>query len=126
MNKSQIFSAAHKIAKNTVAIVGDYQIAFSLALRDVYSSMISTENKLLKMGFSVWENHGHRRIYINIERFGEVFGLELSWYKTGNISSARLNGERISNSRAYQLIPFKAFYDCVKNEWNCGDLKPII
>ncbi|KMJ46699.1 hypothetical protein AB204_02465 [Xenorhabdus khoisanae] len=125
MNKSQIFSSAHKIAKNTVATVGNYMIAFSLALRDIYSSMNNTEKKLLSMGFKAWERNGHRRIYINIERFEEVFGLKVSFYKTGNISSAKLNGEKISNSKACELIPLKAFYDCVNNEWNCGKLKPI-
>lgn len=37
MTKSEIFKAAHKEAKATVAIVGNYSIAFSLALKAVYA-----------------------------------------------------------------------------------------
>lgn len=36
MNNSDRFSYAHKIARQTVAIVGNYQIAFTIALRDTY------------------------------------------------------------------------------------------
>lgn len=36
MNNSDRFTQAHKIARQTVAIVGNYQIAFTIALRDTY------------------------------------------------------------------------------------------
>ena len=36
MTKSELFTAAHNIARDTVAAVGDYLIAFSLALRGLY------------------------------------------------------------------------------------------
>ena len=39
------------------------------------------------------EAFGKARIYINTEKMGEVFGLEINLYNTGNISSAHLNGE---------------------------------
>lgn len=39
MTNSQIFATAHKIAKNTVAAVGNYLIAFSFALKEVYASL---------------------------------------------------------------------------------------
>lgn len=35
MNNSALFKEAHKKARKTVSIVGDYQIAFTLALREV-------------------------------------------------------------------------------------------
>ena len=35
MNNSQLFKKAHKQARKTVSIVGDYQIAFTLALREL-------------------------------------------------------------------------------------------
>lgn len=35
MNNSKLFKQAHKIARETVAQVGDYQIAFKLALIDL-------------------------------------------------------------------------------------------
>ena len=39
MNKSAIFTKAHQIAKATVSVVGNYRIAFSLALKEVYAEM---------------------------------------------------------------------------------------
>lgn len=39
MNKSAIFKKAHSIAKATALEVGDYRIAFSLALKEVYTTM---------------------------------------------------------------------------------------
>lgn len=35
MNNSALFKKAHKQARKTVSIVGDYQIAFTLALREL-------------------------------------------------------------------------------------------
>lgn len=39
MTNSEIFKRAHAIAKATRAIVGDYRIAFSLALKDIYNTI---------------------------------------------------------------------------------------
>lgn len=36
MNNSALFTQAHSIARDTVATVGNYQIAFTLALRSLY------------------------------------------------------------------------------------------
>lgn len=40
MNKSDLMKAAHKIAKQTVAIVGDYLISLKLALKTVWGKMM--------------------------------------------------------------------------------------
>lgn len=37
MNNSKLFKQAHKIARNTVSEVGNYQIAFTLALEELRS-----------------------------------------------------------------------------------------
>lgn len=39
MTKSELFKRAHKIARNTVAIVGNYSIAFKLALISIYKEL---------------------------------------------------------------------------------------
>lgn len=36
MTKSEMFKKAHEVARSTVGIVGDYMIAFSIALKGVY------------------------------------------------------------------------------------------
>lgn len=45
---------------------------------------------------------GQTRHYIN-DWAEQAFGLEIARYNTGNISSAALNGERISNTKAARL-----------------------
>ncbi|HHZ7200348.1 TPA: hypothetical protein ACWLZG_001909 [Proteus mirabilis] len=127
MNKSALFTSAHKIAKETVSIVGDYRIAFMLALRGLYSTVESTESKLIKLGCAFWENYGKRRVYINNEQLESVFELRVNAYNTGNISNAFMNGEKISNSRAYKLLSVKPYFDCVTNSWvHHKDLSPIV
>jgi len=127
MTKSEIFKAAHKLAKQTVEFVGDYMVALSCALKKVYTGMKDTKSKLESLGLSVWgEEFGKPRIYINLEDMKEVFGLELNFYKSGSISSAKLNGEKISNSKAYKLTRFKIYYDISSNEFVGTDLQPVI
>lgn len=40
MKQSIIFTKAHKIARNTVNFVGDYKIAFSIALKSIYKKIV--------------------------------------------------------------------------------------
>lgn len=52
------------------------------------------------MGFRRWTKYGKDRLYAN----AEAIGLELDYYKTGNISDAMLNGEQISNCKARKIL----------------------
>lgn len=73
MNKSQIFKAAHQLAKE---FTGNYSARFALALRQVYQSLKSVNhieniNKLAQvieldteLKASVWQKGGKNRIYI--------------------------------------------------------------
>lgn len=68
-------------------------------------------------GFSRWQKAGMDRLYINATRLG----LELDFYKTGNISSALLNGERISNCQARRLRECKTYIDVMDGTVHSGD-----
>lgn len=77
MTKSEIFKTAHKLAKETVSYVGDYLIAFSIALKEVYSNMKERTAEQLAEVFtkvegvisaSAWEKHGKRRVYIETQK----------------------------------------------------------
>ncbi|KAB8312942.1 hypothetical protein EH228_04495 [Erwinia endophytica] len=126
MTKSEIFKTAHEIAKSTNAVVGCYQIAFSLALKSVYASLTQTmEEKLIDMGMHVWEKGDYRRIYIKAEHYEAVFGLKTQHYKTGNIKSAMLNGQEISNSKAYKLCSTASYFDCNTQQF-VSNMTPII
>jgi len=126
MTKSEIFKKAHAIAKSTNAVVGCYQIAFSLALKSVYESLSQTmEDRLVELGMYVWEKGANRRIYIKAHHYETVFGLKVQHYKTGNIKSATLNGQEISNNKAYNLCSTASYFDCNTQQF-VSNMTPII
>ena len=63
--------------------------------------------KLTEKGGKLWEKGSMKRIYFN----ASAWGLEVNHYNTGNISSATINGERISNSEAARCENVKIWYD---------------
>lgn len=75
--------------------------------------LTATEQKLIDCGEYIWEKYGKRRIYLNnTKSFKAFFGFEFSKYKSGNISCASLNGEKISNSKAAKILAEKHYFDC--------------
>lgn len=123
MNYSELFKKAHEIARETKEIVGDYRIAFSCALKDLYKEIReandeTVEQKLESLGIEAWEKGDMKRYYINENNFESVFGLTIYRYNSGNICGAHLNGEKISNSHAGRLIGGKKFYfDAISKKW---------
>lgn len=83
-------------------------------------------NSLIQAGGKEWQSNGYHRVYFN--NLAELYGLECSYYKTGNISSATLNGESISNSQARKLSSGLAFgkvwFDLKDGEFHTKDLGP--
>jgi len=85
---------------------------------------ITAEN-LEAIGGRRWIKGGHDRIYFN--NWPELIGLEINRYKTGNISSAFLDGELISNRQAGLLLNMinKVYWDtqaghlCI--QWGFGE-----
>lgn len=55
--------------------------------------------RLEAKGFQRWTKGTHDRLYASPENFG----LELRYYKSGHISGATLNGEKISNGYANEI-----------------------
>lgn len=62
---------------------------------------------LEEKGFNRWTKGNYDRLYVN----ATTLGLECSYYKTGNISSAYWCDERISNSQGYRLKAAKTYID---------------
>lgn len=56
---------------------------------------------MVAIGGNRWQRGDKDRVYFN--NVHQLMGLELSHYGTGNISSATLDGEHISNSKAYKI-----------------------
>ena len=57
MSKSELFKSAHKLARGVVAIVGDYMIAFSYALKEIYKNMSEKTFTLLSSVNCGGSNH---------------------------------------------------------------------
>lgn len=56
-----------------------------------------------------WTKGTHDRIYFNATDFGLVYDC----YKTGNVSSAAVDGERISNAACRRILFVKSYVDVV-------------
>lgn len=81
-------------------------------------------DQLLSIGGSEWTDYGYHRIYIN--NLCELYGLDYTTYKTGNIQSATLNGKSLSNGKASGLRGHlgyaKMWYDVKTEKYMTKDL----
>ena len=84
---------------------------------------MSEIEQILKIG-KEWIKDDMHRIYIN--DLAGLYGLETARHKTGNIKSARLNGEKISNTKAtkleIELNSAKLWYDVKSGEYSSNGL----
>ena len=65
--------------------------------------------ELEKMGFKRWQKGGHDRLYVN----ADVLGLEVDYYKSGNVHSATFDGYSISNAEARRMMYSKTYIDLI-------------
>lgn len=68
-------------------------------------------------GFKRWTKGSMDRLYIDVTKLG----LEVSYYKTGNVSSATWCGERISNADARRFMSSKVYVDVKTGELHVQD-----
>lgn len=114
VNYSKLFRNAHKEAHEIVSEVGDYMVAFKIALTDQWKAvraMRLNEEQIAKLesdGWSRWTKGNFDRLYFNPDKNGV---LELTYHKSGNIDSADWNGERVSNGEAYRIKSMKCWVD---------------
>lgn len=135
MDTKQIMTQAWNEAREAVAKFGGRaREYFASSLRNAWKLA-----KLLAAGGKLWQQHGKSRIYFNglMTRYMDAIGLTLSYYKTGNISTARIDGELISNCGARRLLgrsmwdTSKLWFDLDTMKWgwkdmNADDAKDII
>lgn len=62
-----------------------------------------TIDKLMEMGARRWTKGEKDRLYLNAAG-APMAGLEISRYRSGSVSSARLDGETITNARGSLLV----------------------
>lgn len=68
-------------------------------------------------GFNRWTKGNMDRLYIN----AKDLGLEVDYYKTGNVSSAKWCGESISNADGRRFLSSKVFVDVKTGELHVQD-----
>lgn len=62
MTKSELFKAAHKIARETKDVAGSYRIAFACALKDLYAGVVSVEEEKTPAE-KAWEHFSQGKVY---------------------------------------------------------------
>ena len=84
MNKSELFKAAHKLAKSVIKAGDNYRVTFGACIKTVREGLISIADQILEVGGKVWENHGFKRIYMTCAQFNQVTGREYSLNDNNN------------------------------------------
>jgi hypothetical protein len=91
MNKSQIFKAAHALAKSA-HVAGDcYRVTFGAALKIVIAESKAPKS-VVKVSMNAWKKGGNHRLYAKVlnvadARFGTTFDDEVGYIdvKTGEV-----------------------------------------
>ncbi len=69
MNKSELFKAAHKLAKSVIKSGDNYRVTFGAAIKAILEGFVMTTksiaDQLIEAGAKVWEKGDMKRIYIN-------------------------------------------------------------
>lgn len=109
MNKSEIFNLAHEKARKIAAAVGDYVIAFSLSLKEVYAEMKKAPKNIVSeieaLGFASI-NQWRDRYYINLRGNGGNYRGERSakiWFKEGGQLNVEM-GKGVCSSEWHEQL----------------------
>ncbi len=111
-------------------IIDAASLARRIALgKPAKKTVVFTAEAMVAIGGSRWVKNGMDRVYIN--DWARFIGLETSHYNTGNIASAKLDGERISNSEAGRLLGMvdKVYFDAADGQvhikWGWGQARSM-
>ena len=120
----KIMMRAWEIAKNAVAqFGGKVREYMAEALRMAWAEAKGTAQQsrdsiieALTKKFGRWTKKGSNgKVYDRIYFNGTDLGMEVSYYRSGNISSAAVDGESISNCEARRIMGSKAYFDLTDN-----------
>ena len=86
-----------------------HRIAIGALKHSAKNAAAWTVETMTAIGGNRWQRSDMDRVYFN--NWADLAGLEVGYYKSGNISSASYKGEGISNSQAYKLL------GCIDKVW---------
>lgn len=127
MNTRNIMTRAWEIARSAFIKFGgrvrEYiSIALRMAWAEAKAEAAKTEYDVaaIMAAGKEWKSDDgrHHRVYFDAEARMNAIGAVVSFYKTGNISSASLNGKKISNTKARKMEDGSLFYDVNRDAWN--------
>ena len=76
--------------------------------------------KLIEIGGNEWKTDDGTKHRIYFNDIPALYGLTMAYYNTGNISSAWMDGEKISNYKAKNIIsglPNSFYFDVIVGDW---------
>lgn len=120
----KIMKRAWEIAKNAAAQFGGKAREYMAeALRMAWAETKGTAKQnrddiiaALTKKYGRWTKQGFNgKVYDRIYFNATDLGMEVSYYKTGNVSSAAIDGESISNCEARRIMGSKAYFDLTDN-----------
>lgn len=93
--------------------------SLKMAWAESRKPVITTES-LIRSGWKLWEKGTMRRLYVN----ASVLGLECTYYASGMIHTAMIDGCTVSNSEARRMMAAKTYIDLTTNtlhsdNWYC-------
>lgn len=112
-------------------LTGDRSAKMSMALRRAWAEVKAAAKagrveagwqveKLEEMGASRWVKYGKDRLYLS-DCGEKIMGLSIERYRSGNVSYAELDGEKISNAEAIRYLDaFSSAYIDMKSGAVCG------
>lgn len=111
----QIMKKAWEIAKNAARKFGGRAFeyiaeALKEAWKEIRNMAMDITDRIEELeakGFKRWQKNGMDRMYIN----ASTLGLICTYHKSGTISSADFNGERVSNSEGRRMKDAKTYID---------------
>lgn len=115
MTNSQLFTLAHQIAREIRNGFASYHEAFRVALRQAWQIALMGGNPMEKTAddfAEILENNGGRRwtkgdndrIYFKGFAAAQLIGYEFTYYKTGNLSTVKKDGEFCSNCHGRRVL----------------------
>ena len=88
MNKSELFKAAHKLAKSVIKSGDNYRVTFGAAIKAILGGLVMTTksiaDQLIEAGAKVWEKGNMKRIYMTCSQFNKVTGRDYNLNDNNN------------------------------------------
>ena len=113
MTRQEIMSKAWTLARQgQERFGGKLRQYIASALQIVWKESRTMEVKdrieeLEAMGFRRWQKGNMDRLYLNYENAG----VEIGFYKTGNVSWVHIDGDSVSNAEGRRIMASKTYID---------------